>query len=132
MSSEKHSANPLNAPSKSEQSLMHRIMLALPPDVRAFRNNVGIAIYPDGSRVRYGLCPGSSDLIGWKRTVITPEMVGRTLARFLAIECKSDAGTVTEKQKNFLSVVRAFGGVAVVARSVADVEQALDGSLFDR
>ncbi len=99
------------------------------PDVRLFRNSVGVAFYANGQRVKYGLAVGSSDLIGLQRVVITPEMVGRALGRFLAIETKSDKGKTSAAQDNFLRMVREFGGVAVVCRSVTDALRALDGDL---
>ena len=56
--------------------------------VRVFNNPVGSAWQgiatrlPNGDvllhnprRVVYGLCPGSSDLIGWRTVEVTPEMV---------------------------------------------------------
>jgi hypothetical protein len=101
-------------------------------DVRLARNNAGVATYPDGSVVRYGCFRGGADCLGIQRVLITPLMVGRHIGRLVAIETKSEHGVVSEQQRNFLNMVRAFGGVAVVARSVADVEQALDGGLFDR
>ena len=86
---------------------------------RVFRNNVGLAVYPDGSRVKYGLCVGSSDIIGFVPVVITPDMVGQTVAVFLAVETK--AGTkATKEQDAFIAMVQRFGGRAGVARSDED------------
>ena len=48
--------------------------------------------YP--SRVTYGLCVGSSDLIGW----ITLE--GRAI--FVALEIKTDTGRTSHDQENFI------------------------------
>lgn len=93
---------------------------------RVFRNNVGVAYFPDGSVVRYGLCPGSADLIGWVPVTVTPGMVGTTIARFLAIECKTKKKKPTDKQRHFLDAVNAAGGVAFSARSGEDVEDNLD------
>ena len=68
----------------SEAGEQSRIMLALGghPGIRVFRNNVGLARFPDGSTVRYGLCPGSADLIGWRTVTITQDMVGQPFAQF--------------------------------------------------
>jgi len=95
------------------------------PDIRLFRNNVGVAEYPDGSRVAYGLCPGSADLIGWRTVEITPAMVGSRFARFLAVEIKAPPGRLTEAQRNFLDAVERAGGIAVLARSPENVREAL-------
>ncbi len=95
------------------------------PDIRLFRNNVGVAVYPDGSRVAYGLCPGSSDLIGFQTVCITPEMVGQLIAQFVAIEVKGARTLVGPRQRSFLSVVSDAGGKAILARSLDDVGEAV-------
>lgn len=45
--------------------------------------------------------------------------------KFVAIEIKSAVGKTTERQEAYLARVRAAGGVAIVARSVDDVQAAL-------
>ncbi|MEO5375642.1 MAG: VRR-NUC domain-containing protein [Alphaproteobacteria bacterium] len=87
------------------------------PDVRVFRNNCGVALHPDGSRVVYGLCPGSSDLIGFRTVTVTPDLVGRQLAQFVAIEVKTATGRVSPEQRRFLDAVERAGGLAAVVRS---------------
>jgi hypothetical protein len=79
-------------------------------------------------RVRFGLVPGSSDLIGFRTVVMTPDMVGQRIAQFVAIETKGPAGRVTKDQKNFLRVVDESGGIAVLARNIADVETKIEQS----
>ena len=76
-------------------------------------------------RVTYGLCTGSSDLIGWTPITITPEMVGKKLAVFTAIEVKLDKQgkyKATKEQKQFINVVRNNGGYAGVADCKKDLE----------
>ncbi|MEI7608057.1 MAG: VRR-NUC domain-containing protein [Rhodospirillaceae bacterium] len=100
------------------------------PGVRLFRNQVGNGAAgqvigrpgPDlllvrGRPVTMGLCPGSADLIGWRAVVITPEMVGQTLAQFLALEVKTTTGRLSDKQVTFLDVINKSGGLAAVVRS---------------
>ena len=83
-----------------------------------FRNNVGASHLPDGRLLRYGVCnPGGSDLIGWTPVTITPDMVGRTLAVFTAVECKTPNGKATEDQLNFICNVLRAGGFAGIARA---------------
>ena len=94
-------------------------------DVRIWRNNTGVLFDRAGRPVRFGLCNGSSDLIGLRSIVIGPEHVGKRLAVFAAIEVKAATGRVTEEQKAFLSVINDMGGLAGVARSVGDAGEVL-------
>ena len=97
------------------------------PDVRIFRNNVGQAVHKDGSIVRYGVCnPGGSDLIGWTCRTITPDMVGKRIAVFTAVEIKRPGKKPTDPQKNFIKAVLEFGGLAGVATSKAEADQIVD------
>lgn len=106
---------------RHESNIQNRIRLALSTKgTTTFRNNVGVAVFPDGSRVQYGLCPGSSDLIGWTPIIVTPEMVGRRLAVFTAIEVKQPGRYPSEAQRNFLASVEKAGGISGVARSPED------------
>lgn len=93
---------------------------------RVFRNTVGVGRHEDGRVVVYGLCPGSSDLIGWTPLTVTADMVGRTLAVFTAIEAKSARGRASAEQINFLKAVDGSGGIAILARSTDDVRRGLD------
>lgn len=106
----------------SEQSIQSRIMLALGRGAsRVFRNNIGVAKFPNGSTVRYGVAnPGGSDLIGWTSIEITSDMVGNKIAVFTAIEVKDTKGRPSEEQLNFIKCVLSAGGRAGIARSVED------------
>jgi len=92
---------------------------------RWFRNNVGVLIDRAGNRVAYGLCRGSSDVIGWTPVVITPEMVGRTVAVFTAFECKTGKRITTTEQGAFVAAVCDQGGIAAVVRQVSDADAAV-------
>lgn len=87
-----------------------------------FRNNVGLAIYPDGSRVQYGLCPGSADLVGWRTVRITADMVGQDIAQFVGIEVKTPTGRLSKEQRNWLDRLKQAGGLVIVARGISDLE----------
>jgi hypothetical protein len=128
-----------------ESPVLKSVLLAVGsrPDVRAFRVNTGMGWAGDVTRLqdgsvlirnprplRAGMVEGGSDIIGLQRVLITPAMVGRSIARFVAVETKGDTGRASDAQKRFLAMVTDFGGVAVVARSVADAQAALDGGLF--
>ncbi len=86
---------------------------------RLWRNNTGALKDATGRLVRYGLCPGSSDLIGLRQVTITPDMVGQRVAVFSAIEVK-DRGRPTDQQQAFVAMVQQAGGLAGIARSVPD------------
>lgn len=95
------------------------------PNIRLWRNNVGSMTDKNGQMVTFGLCPGSSDLIGLESVIVTPDMVGKTIARFLAIEVKSEKGKASESQSKFLEMVQSLGGVGILARSSEEVEKNL-------
>lgn len=102
----------------SEQELQQRIRLELGRGpVRLWRNNVGALRDQRGRLVSYGLCPGSSDLIGLRRLQVTPEHLGQELAVFCALEIKSQRGRPTAEQQRFLALVQAMGGLAGVIRT---------------
>lgn len=112
---------------------------------RLFRNNTGKAWVGEATRTSYtkmialnpndvllrnarpfhsGLTKGSSDLIGWTSVTYTGESgVHKRLALFSAVEVKTSRGRVTSEQQNFIRVVNEQGGLAIVARSVEDLDQ---------
>jgi hypothetical protein len=91
--------------------------------VRLFRNNVGFAQTSTGSFIKFGLCPGSSDLIGITKVKITKDMVGQEIGVFTAIEVKDKKGRLSKIQQNFIRVIKLFGGIAGVAKSVEEAEE---------
>ena len=111
----------------SEAELQNKIRLALGKraNVRIFRNNVGSAKTYDGRHIDFGLCKGSSDLIGWTSREITADMVGQKIAVFTAIEVKTPTGKVSEVKENFISLVKKHGGIAAVVRTIDDATEIL-------
>lgn len=130
----------------SETNLVREIILRLGriPGIRVFRNNTGNAwigksyVVPKamsinvnkGDVVVYqarfftaGLCKGSSDIIGFKSVVITPEMVGKTVAIFIAPEVKTATGKISPEQEAFINTVNRFGGIAAIVKSEAEAEE---------
>ena len=137
----------------SEKNIQSIVMVAASQaGAVIFRNNVGVAIAvtppPKGSwkalvqavigyvkrlrgsasLIKFGLCEGSSDLIGWKSVVVTQADVGRTLAVFVALEVK-DKGKPSDEQLNFINAVRSAGGIAAVVRSPDEAVAAMNGGL---
>jgi hypothetical protein len=110
----------------SEQELQQRIRLQLGSSpVRLWRNNVGALRDERGRLVTYGLCKGSSDLIGLRQVLIGPEHLGQTLAVFSAIEVKAPKGRLREEQRSFLELVERFGGYSGVATSLEEAARVL-------
>lgn len=113
-----------------ERDIQANILLqATKAGARLFRNNVGKgwigqwSKLSDGSillrnprRMNFGLCKGSSDLIGWVPVTITEDMVGQTVAVFAGIECKTKTGRVSAEQQNFLDAIHRAGGISIVGR----------------
>lgn len=123
-----------------ETNIVRRVLLKLgvDPSIRLFRNNSGSAwigasrkfthrqtviveagdvLVQQGRFFTAGLCVGSSDLIGFKSIVITPEMVGKKVAIFAGAEIKTAHGKASKEQINFINMVNGLGGIGFVARS---------------
>ena len=114
------------APSMGEHEIQQRIRLACGHGpVRLWRNNSGALVDQQGRLVRFGLCKGSSDLIGLRTLEITPALVGQSIAQFVALEIKTARGDVRPEQRAFLQLVEQLGGLAAICRSVEAAEQAL-------
>jgi hypothetical protein len=128
----------------TEASLTRQAQVALTDaDTRIFRNNVGTAwqgkitrnrngsiTIHDPRPVHFGLCEGSSDTIGIRSEVVTAEMVGRRIGRFVAIELKTP-GAWTERQHlldqtNFIAMVNELGGRAGFATSIEEARKILE------
>ena len=105
---------------------------------RLFRNNVGLAIQGQdvswtghaafvkkAKYIRFGLCVGSPDLVGWRTVKITPDMVGKDIAQFVAIEVKNKGGRATKDQQQFLAIADAMGACVGIARSLTDAKEIL-------
>lgn len=87
----------------------------------------GDYIVRNGRRVEYGLCKGSSDYIGFMPITITPEMINKKCCIFIALEIKSGKNSATDEQNNFISVVKACGGVAEVVYSEKQALEVMNG-----
>ena len=104
----------------SEKEIQSKVLLAVGgrKDTRLFRNTVGHCETLDGRHIKYGLCPGSADLIGWHTVVVTSDMVGKKVALFLSIEVKAQKGKGPRpEQLNWLRAVSDAGGMSIVVRS---------------
>lgn len=90
---------------------------------RVVAEDHGRIVLDDARPVRAGLCTGSSDIIGWKPIMITSDMIGSTVAVFVAAEVKSKTGKPTKEQSNFIAAVLRDGGIAGIVRSPEEAER---------
>lgn len=106
---------------KGETDVQNRIRIALSYDPRVilWRNHTGSIKDQHGRFHRFGLCPGSSDLVG---ILTTPTHGGR----FFALEIKCGRGRLTKEQERWLEMIRGRGGVAMVAYSVAEAIEGVE------
>lgn len=122
--------DPPPIPGESEAAVLVRVRLeASAGGGVLWRNNVGAVCDPCGGFLRYGLANDSrqlnerlksSDLIGLRPVVITPQHVGGVIGQFVAREVKAGswryAATPRERaQLRFLETVIALGGDACFA-----------------
>lgn len=120
----------------SETGLVRELMLeATALGARVFRNNSGVGwagvaqvirhrcsvvvgpgdVVVRGARpLHAGLCPGSSDLIGWAEN-----------GEFLAVEAKTPVGRAQANQIAFLRAVVGAGGIGGICRSIEDLRALL-------
>lgn len=123
----------------TEANIMRTIQIALGKitNLRIFRNNVGTGwvgksirnknnvIVENARPIHAGLCEGSSDLIGWTTLTVTPEMVGKKIAIFTALEVKTESGRPTKHQINFINVVNNMGGIGAIVRNEQEAKQVI-------
>jgi hypothetical protein len=76
----------------------------------------GIIKYP--RPVTYGLTPGSPDTIGFHT------VDGKPI--FTAIEIKTPHDAVRQKQKDFIAMVKSYGGFAGILRKEEDISNILE------
>lgn len=107
---------------KSERNIQALIQIELSKHgVIPFRNNVGAYTSEAGHRVSFGVGGrGGSDLICITPVTITPDMVGKTIGVFTAIEVKTEKGKASDWQKKFIASVQRVGGFSGIARSPDD------------
>lgn len=93
-----------------ETSIVNECLIALSAaGCTAWRNNTGVLKDANGRPISFGLCKGSSDIIG-----ICPD------GGFLAVEVKTQTGRASPAQLAFIHAVQRRGGRAGIARSGAE------------
>lgn len=107
-------------------------------NIEMWRNNNGACVDATGRHIRYGLCNESkqssekiksSDLIGVTPVFITPDMVGKVIGVFTAIECKPSDWNFDNNDKRavaqsaFHDIVKKAGGFAGFARNIMEFKK---------
>ena len=106
------------------------------------RNNSGALLDSEGRLVRFGLGNvskkhqdriKSSDLIGFKKVRITPDMVGKDVAVITVIEVKKEAWNPDKKfdkretaQSNFITWIKNNGGLGGFVNCAEKLEYILN------
>ena len=94
-----------------ESEILQQIRLAASKmGALVWRNNTGMLRNERGHPVFYGLCKGSSDLIGMFK------------GRFLALEVKMPGKKPTPEQQLFIDTVNKHGGIGAVITDPAQLE----------
>jgi len=70
---------------------------------------------------------GFSDIFVVSPTIVTPDMIGKLVARAGFVEVKTPKGKPTSEQINFIEQMQKLGARAGVARSIEDAIQILKG-----
>lgn len=127
----------------SEELVQQQIRMMIAeefPSVHCWRNNVGAAQDATGRVIRYGLMNDSkalnenfksSDLVGIRPVMVTPEMVGSVLGVFFAIECKAGSWQTkindphTMAQQRFIQLVSNAGGLSGFAQTKGEARRIL-------
>ena len=135
--------NPTNK--QSEKSIQNAILRAYAtrPDMRLARANTGAgvpySVVKDAlGLLRCGDVQGAARVLSSARPVTfgTPGQadLGGIIAgagRRLEVEVKSPTGRQSPEQKQYQGIIERFGGVYILARSVADVSEGLRRAGYD-
>ncbi len=126
---------------ESESEVQQKVQLEAPKfNCILERNNSGAFSDMTGRQIRYGLGNisakhaenmKSSDLIGIKTIVVTPDMVGKKIGIFVAVEVKKPSWNpkVLDKreraQKNYMDWIVSRGGIAGFINSLDSFKKLL-------
>jgi len=130
----------------NEAALQSIVRLKVATDLNGlvWRNNTGACEDKNGRIIRYGLCNDSaqlnariksSDLICVIPVTITPDMVGRTIGVFTALEVKAPGWTLRPSdarglaQEKFHDIVKKAGGYAGFVTTPNDIFKVIGRAL---
>ncbi len=118
----------------AESEIMRAGWLAMVKNgAKIWRNNVGMGIsgkfrrlqngdfiVEHGRPIKFGLCQGSPDLVGYISTTVSAEMIGMKIAIFVGAECKTESGSIAKEQIEFLEMARKDGALSFVFRTPSE------------
>lgn len=121
----------------SEAQLSKDIQVQALRDYRCklMRNNSGSFVDRTGRHIRFGLGNLSkvlwnkwktSDLIGYTVVTVTPDMVGKSIAVFTAVEVKQPNAKKDDRykaQELFIKQVKSEGGIASICDSLDSLKK---------
>lgn len=93
-----------------EHKIQNEIRLAVAPHCDIFRINVGQGYTKDGRYFSTGVPQGFSDLFG----------VRKSDGKAVFIEVKTPKGRATERQYNFIQMMKLNGAIAGICRSAEE------------
>lgn len=114
----------MNKPTEAQVLRACLDLLALYPQVKAWRQNTGAVVseYKGKRRfMRFGL-PGQADITG---ILQEPEPRGRGAGIRLEIECKRPGGKQSEAQQEFQTMIQSMGGIYLLVDSADALAAAL-------
>lgn len=105
-----------------EKNLINEFLSNLPENMRMFRTNSGMGwtgksvkkgdiTAIKNARPFHGMPGGWPDLSGWTEIIITPEMVGKKVAVFTAVEVKTGQLKLSGEQNKFKDLIERMGGI---------------------
>lgn len=131
-----------DSPLNSETRVSSELRLAAPHNgMILWRNNVGALQDKNGRPVRYGLANDSkalneriksADLIGIRKVLITPQMVGQVFGQFASVEAKKrtwQEGEDKEReaaQKEWANLVLSWGGYAQITNTCDSIATSIN------
>lgn len=106
-----------------ETNIQNKIMLEMSSrGAMVWRNQTGkFRAMNDPNRIVSVGQIGSSDILACVPTLITLEMVGKTVGLCVAVEVKTETGKQRPDQKKWQSAFERHGGRYILARSVEEL-----------
>lgn len=95
------------------------------------KNGKRYVLLEDPRWMEYGFPTGSGDVQGLLPVVITADMVGRTFARYVNAEAKTEDGKPGKGQREWHDFIWANGGLSGFYRSDEDMLRILRGDKVD-